>query len=160
MKCIKCGKTKSEESFSFKDKANNRRSTVCRSCHSEYMKGHYKKNKAKYLKRGMRNKINRREKMRVWLRELKKNLSCKKCGENDYRVLDFHHKNNKDFSLANAIRRGMSQDRILKEIEKCEVLCCKCHRILHWEDVTGCRGVWFSSPALEAGNSQVQILPS
>lgn len=76
----------------------------------------------------------RRRKIKNWLDDFKKKLSCKTCGENDFRVLDFHHDDdNKDFNIGDAIRHGLSVDTIRKEIEKCEVLCCKCHRILHWE---------------------------
>jgi len=80
----------------------------------------------------------RRRKIRIWLNEFKKELICKKCGEDDFRVLDFHHnKGEKDFTIADASRRGMSIDKIKKEISKCETLCCKCHRILHWEERYG-----------------------
>lgn len=72
----------------------------------------------------------------VWLSEYKKTLTCKRCGINDFRVLDFHHQDpkEKDFAVANMIRLGLSREKVLIEIAKCEVLCSNCHRIRHWEE--------------------------
>lgn len=81
-------------------------------------------------------KIARRNRIRNWVLDLKKTLQCSQCSEDDFRLLDFHHANNKhkDFNIGDAIRKGLSQKKILNEIKKCKVLCCKCHRILHWEE--------------------------
>lgn len=79
----------------------------------------------------------RRRKIAAWLKDYKKELSCQKCGEDDFRVLDFHHIRDKDREISNSIQVGWSKKRILEEMKKCEVLCCKCHRILHWEEKYG-----------------------
>lgn len=80
-------------------------------------------------------KGNRRKSICVWLNELKKDLSCQHCKNNDYRVIEFHHKDDdKDFSISFAISKGFSKEKILKEIEKCIPLCGNCHRILHHEE--------------------------
>ncbi len=79
----------------------------------------------------------RRRKIAAWLQDFKKELSCQECGEDDFRVLDFHHTRDKDREISNSIRVGWSKKRILEEMKKCEVLCCKCHRILHWEERCG-----------------------
>lgn len=83
----------------------------------------------------LKTKKERRKHIKQWLDEIKKTFSCSQCGDDDFRVLDFHHiEQNKDFTIGDALRRGYSQQRIEKEISKCEPLCCKCHRILHWEE--------------------------
>lgn len=76
---------------------------------------------------------------RDFVEQLKVGLSCKRCGINDWRVLDFHHrdKQTKEFSIAKATRSGYSRERILQEIAKCDVLCANCHRLLHWEEKHG-----------------------
>jgi predicted HNH restriction endonuclease len=81
----------------------------------------------------------RQQRARDFIQELKTGLSCKRCGFSDWRALDFHHTNgnSKDFSIANAISRCYSRERILQEIAKCEVLCSNCHRIWHWEEKHG-----------------------
>ena len=57
---------------------------------------------------------------------------CVKCGENDPACLDFHHRDGKRNKLGNIgeIRR-FSNERILAEIAKCDVLCANCHRKHH-----------------------------
>lgn len=70
----------------------------------------------------------------TWIQNLKKKLCCKQCGEDDFRVLDFHHKHSKDMEISMAPSRGWSKNRTLKEIKKCDIMCCKCYRILHWEE--------------------------
>lgn len=65
----------------------------------------------------------------------KESLSCERCGFSDFRALEFHHSNHneKDFNVADMIRSGSSIETILREIEKCEVLCSNCHQIEHYE---------------------------
>ena len=73
-------------------------------------------------------------KIKLWIIEIKKTKECIICGEHDFRVLDFHHvRGEKKFEIGEAMRSGSSKKRILKEIKKCDVLCCKCHRISHWK---------------------------
>jgi hypothetical protein len=45
-------------------------------------------------------------------------------------VMDFHHRDSSEklMSVANAMLRW-GWDRILKEIEKCDLVCANCHRI-------------------------------
>ena len=64
----------------------------------------------------------------------KKTLSCNRCGNNDYRVLQFHHINSdKEFNVSSKIgRRTLSS--LMKEIDKCEVLCANCHFIEHYNE--------------------------
>jgi len=76
------------------------------------------------------------QELREFLQQQKIGLACKRCGNSDFRVLDFHHldKDGKEGSLGKAVSENWSKKRILQEIAKCEVLCANCHRILHWEE--------------------------
>lgn len=59
---------------------------------------------------------------------------CKVCGYNKCKAaLDFHHidPNEKDDRILNLINRKKSLEVIQKEIDKCVVLCCRCHREVH-----------------------------
>ena len=49
-------------------------------------------------------------------------------------MLDFHHRNTKekDIDVSTLIRKG-NKNKILKEVEKCDVLCSNCHRDLHFK---------------------------
>lgn len=93
----------------------------------------YYRQKCKDCKRIVR--VTRRKNIRKWLDEYKENLICGRCGFSDFRALEFHHfnHNEKDFNVADMIRSGSSIQTILREIEKCEVLCSNCHQIEHYE---------------------------
>jgi hypothetical protein len=77
----------------------------------------------------------REAEIRQWFREYKTHLKCAKCVEDHPACLDFHHRDptQKDISLSKAPGLGWSVERILQEIEKCDVLCSNCHRKYHWE---------------------------
>lgn len=86
-----------------------------------------------------KNKIKeRKEDLAKWLQELKSNLTCKYCPENRIPCLDFHHRNpeEKEKGIPVTIRYGWSKERILKEIEKCDILCSNCHRWYHYNEKT------------------------
>ena len=84
-------------------------------------------------------KKKRTQKIREWLRNYKEESECEKCGYSSKThasfkttAIEFHHaQNNKDFNIANSVVKGVSIKRIKKEIEKCVVLCSRCHAELH-----------------------------
>ena len=86
----------------------------------------------------------RRQELRNFIQQQKIGKSCMRCGNADFRVLDFHHldKDEKDSGLGQAVSKNWGKERILREIAKCQVLCANCHRIFHWEERQG------ASPAL------------
>ena len=44
--------------------------------------------------------------------------------------MDFDHvKGNKDRAISVMVGQKVSKDRILREIEKCELVCANCHRL-------------------------------
>jgi len=97
-----------------------------------YQRKHYEANRPALIAKARERKketLNR-------FREYKKGLSCSICGENHPATLDFHHKNaeDKEVSVSQAVANGWTWNRILKEIEKCDVLCSNCHRKIHWEE--------------------------
>lgn len=56
--------------------------------------------------------------------------SCVDCGNSDVRVLEFDHvRGKKETNVSNVIRNGWKLERLISEIEKCEIRCCNCHRI-------------------------------
>lgn len=56
---------------------------------------------------------------------------CVDCGEKDYRLLDFDHKerSKKSQNVSTMISKGLSPTRIFSEIAKCDVRCVRCHRL-------------------------------
>jgi len=94
-------------------------------------KRHYQKNKSYYLQK----KKARQEEIRTFVNDYKSNLKCERCPEDHIGCLEFHHNDpgEKEICISNICSTGWGKERILKEIEKCIVLCANCHRKLHWE---------------------------
>lgn len=128
-KCTKCKKEKSIENYSFRKKSKGTFSSICKSCHSENRKRHYRLNRGKIRNQTLLWRKNYSE----WFKNLKKKLKCSLCEEKESCCLEFHHldSSKKETEVSNAIKLGWSKKRVLKEIEKCAVLCSNCHRKLH-----------------------------
>ena len=101
----------------------------CKKCVRVYHKKYYTENKERYLL-GIRK--NERE-IKNWYINYKSTLVCIICGEDDPICLDFHHRNpsKKEVNITTAIRDCWSRSRILKELEKCDIVCSNCHRKIH-----------------------------
>lgn len=126
-KCRYCGKSYSCEFFEIANTINGieYRRNKCNKCYMEM-------------------KQKRRVKMRIWFQDYKKTLKCKNCGNSDFRVLDFHHNGikEKESEVSTWASNGRrSIENIKKEIEKCDVLCANCHRILHYEERSEKQGI-------------------
>lgn len=95
----------------------------------EYQKEYNKKHYIKYKEKRISLTIKRRGEIKIFINLLKKD-GCSLCDEKNIVCLDFHHldRKTKEISLAQAGTHGWSNDRILKEIKKCVVLCSNCHR--------------------------------
>lgn len=74
----------------------------------------------------------RKNKIRAWFKGYKKKLSCSICGESHPAIIDFHHNGKKENPVAQMVHWGHSINNIIKEIEKCQILCANCHRKLHY----------------------------
>ena len=78
----------------------------------------------------------RKNAIRDWFQDFKKTLRCKKCNEDRWYVLDFHHRdpNEKEECLGNALKNGWSKEHLMREVDKCDIYCANCHRELHWKE--------------------------
>ena len=82
----------------------------------------------------MRRAINRRNMLRKKITEYKLLHPCK-CGEGHPACLDFHHvRGKKSFHISTAYNNGYAWERIILEIQKCEVICRNCHAKHHWSN--------------------------
>ena len=102
---------------------------------TRWNKEYYIKNKEKEIGRTKSRKFE----MKKWFSEYKKTLKCEICGENHIACLEFHHKDvsDKKFEISGALSRDYySKNKILSEVEKCNVLCANCHRKHHFEGAT------------------------
>lgn len=133
-KCSKCFENKDESDYFYRDKKKGIRRIDCKECCKEYRKNyskkHYEKYKSEYIARAkIRNEKLKAERQKQIIEYLL-DKSCEQCGESDIRVLDFDHKDPRDkkFNISKAINQGIEWELILKEIEKCQILCANCHR--------------------------------
>lgn len=72
------------------------------------------------------------QRIRKVVEECGKEFKCEHCGWNNHPIgLDFHHTDptKKDFTIAS--RWTISEENLKKEVEKCIILCCLCHRLYH-----------------------------
>lgn len=96
-----------------------------------YRRIHYNKNKEYYKGKTK----DRKRMLRDWIIGIKTNKICKTCTESRSPCLTFHHRNpkNKEYEIGDMVSNGYSKERILKEIEKCDIICFNCHMYLHWK---------------------------
>lgn len=126
-RCGRCGQMKPLEDFAWRRKAKGERHNYCRPCHSAYHREHYLANKQRYIDQAAEHKIKTRLERTGLLLKYFAQHPCTDCGESDPVVLEFDHLRDKSFEIATALCR-YSWDKILAEIEKCEVVCSNCHR--------------------------------
>ena len=126
--CGVCKKEKSESEFS---KKKNGLNYACKTCHALYRREHYIKNRAEIIQRI----AERQEELYQFILGYKVSHGCIICGESHPACLDFHHRDPsvKEINVTKAVERGWCVERIMREIEKCDVICSNCHRKLHWK---------------------------
>jgi hypothetical protein len=126
-----CSKCKQEKELTEFNKHRYGVTSWCKECVRGRSKQHYEENSIS-LKEKKRLYIQQR---REWFNEFKKTLKCIKCGEDHIACLDFHHRDpkQKEFSIAGAVSHS-NKEKVIKELEKCDVLCANCHRKHHYEE--------------------------
>lgn len=99
----------------------------------EAQQKHYLNNKNKFKERLKVRRIERCQ----WFNEYKEkqNFQCIDCNESHPSCICFHHRNpdEKLATIANLVCQPASQEIILAEIDKCDVLCHNCHVKHHWQ---------------------------
>ena len=61
-----------------------------------------------------------------------KNNKCGRCGiSGNQEIFDFHHHRDKKDTVSNLIANNRKWSIILEELDKCEMLCCMCHKESH-----------------------------
>lgn len=111
--CSICKKEKNEEEFYIKIKKTGQRQSHCKSCHNIYCIERWKQRKLdaiKYL-----------------------GGKCVRCGYNKhYSALEFHHKDHTEKEFEWNKMRLLAEEKMKKELDKCELVCSNCHKEIHW----------------------------
>lgn len=123
-RCGRCEQLKPLSQFNWRRAGRGQRDNLCRPCRSAYHREHYLANKQRYVEQAHQRKERLRQERTAYLLEYFASHPCVDCGESDPVVLEFDHLNPelKSFNIGQSLpyRRWQS---ILKEIEKCEVVC-------------------------------------
>ncbi len=94
---------------------------------------YYENNKEKVYQRKMNRRIRLKEESINFL-----GGKCKNCGyDKCLAALEFHHpKDDKEGNVGEFLKNE-SRQKLLKEVEKCILLCANCHRELHYNGSVG-----------------------
>jgi|TARA_B100001939_G_scaffold89223_1_gene76479 hypothetical protein len=94
-------------------------------------KRHYQKHKQKIIARSRESNKVRIKRNKEYILSVKSESGCVDCGESNPLVLDFDHvRGEKVGNVSDLARQAYSIKKIQKEIEKCEIRCANCHRIV------------------------------
>ncbi len=133
--CTICKSTKPTTDFFYRNKRTQKLHSQCKQCYVEkrkkIWKDHYHKYGSNYRENAVARNKRLKDKLRQRMLEYLSDKSCFVCGNSDRRVLEFDHLDPtlKSFGISNAITSIMKWERILVEIEKCQILCANCHKI-------------------------------
>lgn len=133
MICSRCGQSKNDSDFSWKNKSKNQKQSACKPCCRESQKRHYLKFPRKRSKTDVDKRLHRINKNTQLIIDYKKTNPCIECGENNPIFLDFDHIRDKKYNVSNMLE--MSHELIMEEISKCVIRCVFCHRLKTLKDI-------------------------
>jgi hypothetical protein len=110
--CTKCNETKGLDAFYKRIDLSLK--SICKKCCNRYSTDRWRQRKLKAIEY--------------------KGGKCLSCGYNKYPdVLEFHHRDpiEKEFEWKKLRKRNW--ESVLKELDKCDMLCANCHRERHYE---------------------------
>lgn len=123
-KCSKCQIHKDISQFCVDNSKPDGLYPSCNSCRAIQSKVYYAEHGHKDRKR---NKKRRRDN-RDYIYDILADSCCVSCGESDIWLLEFDHIDPTTKTANISQMSGWSIENIDKEIEKCNVMCTKCHR--------------------------------
>lgn len=131
--CGRCQTAKPETEFNKSSRNLDGLHAYCRECQREY----YRQNAARHganVRRSARARIARMRDIIV----ARLRSGCVDCGVRDIRVLEFDHvRGIKLDSISEMVRRGLGVGVLLEELDKCDVRCRNCHRLVTLERLGG-----------------------
>lgn len=131
--CAACFLEKDDNDFAFRNKSKGgarvagTRQSWCRLCRSTYDRKRYISSDEQKRVRRKNDVVRKRDRdfVDVYLSQ----HPCVDCGESDTVVLDFDHvRGDKKFSISKGCSQGVTLERLVAEIAKCDVRCACCHR--------------------------------
>jgi len=127
--CIRCQLTKSVTYFRKKRSVKKGFDSVCKRCRGAYERKNYSTRESSKNEVKVVIAKNRRFDIRRKHYELLCKSECIDCGESNPVVLEFDHLRDKEYNISMMVAKGYVWEKILKEIDKCEIVCSNCHKI-------------------------------
>lgn len=150
--CTRCKQEQPLTEF-YKDKRLKKgRISACRTCINTYKKNYYRSEKGQKTVQDYKEKNRERisQYNKTYLRKyrsfgfknqkkleycLYKGGRCEICGfeanQDTIAAFDFHHLNPEEKEFTPSDMLMLKKEKVLKELDKCQLLCSNCHRILH-----------------------------
>jgi len=127
--CTKCNQEKPVDQFRWREKSKDKRQPHCKECMNAHEASRWLIDANLRSRRQQQNKARQKRNIE-YMREYISARSCEECGDNDPRVLEFHHidPSTKLKNVSAMWHRSDSIESIMKEVEKCQLLCASCHR--------------------------------
>jgi hypothetical protein len=122
--CSRCKTRKPAEAFARNSAKKDGRQQHCRECKSKIDAAYYKENPGR-IRDGKKRSVERAKKM---VEDFLRKSKCVVCGNDDWVVLEFDHLGDKLYDVSTMVQDGLGLETIMREIEKCEVVCANCHR--------------------------------
>ncbi len=129
--CSKCQRELSEDSFAFKNKRKSNYHSICKECKRDYNKIYYQNNSEVVKKNTAPRRKRQIKENRKFVWDYINSHDCLECGEPNPMLLEFAHRDpsNKSFNMASGTSRGLCVKTLQAEMDKCDLLCVKCHRL-------------------------------
>lgn len=133
--CSKCKKELTIDNFRWRNKAKGQLHSQCKTCEKEADKIRYS-NSLERQQKVLNTAILQKERNTL-IAEKAKECGCQKCDEKRLYLMEFHHKSpsEKINNIAHMLKSA-SEQNLIKEIQKCIVLCANCHREFHFFEKT------------------------
>ena len=125
VRCSRCGLIKPSSAFAWRRRDIGQLDTYRRPCRAEYKREHYLANRERYVAAAAVRRQHRSEN-RPGSSWGTSEATRVQTGETDALVLEFHL-GEKEFNVSAGLRNRNCQ-AVLREMDKCEVVCANCHR--------------------------------
>lgn len=128
-KCCTCKAEKPLGAFNKNKAKRDGLGTKCRECANKHSREHYRKDKKAHLARVRKNKQETKLANQALFWTYLCSKQCADCGNNDPQVLEADHVRGSKVDHVSKLLGGCSSWKtILRELEKCDIVCANCHR--------------------------------
>lgn len=128
--CRICKRSRLLTSFDINRSMHDGRDSKCKKCRQKYWKKYISdpEHSTNHRERNAIRAAMNRQQISEFVRQLKDGKPCKDCKKPyPYYVMHFDHLRDKEACVGFLRAIGATKERILREVEKCELVCANCH---------------------------------